>query len=100
MNPKELATIVQGAQPNFVHEVTINSRRLTKGMEATLTRGVGYPAGRYRFEYGENLKSGELMLQFYGPIRRTRQRYRLVAPSVVKTVHTKTSRREEEQEEA
>lgn len=31
----------------FLHEVQVNNRRLVKGMEATLLRGVGYPSGRY-----------------------------------------------------
>ena len=78
------------AGPEFTYEVVVNGRKLRKGMQASLIRGVGYPAGRYEFRYGEVGKTGELMLQFYGPVRRTRQKFRLVTPAAVKTVHTRS----------
>ena len=77
----------------------VNGRNITKGMEATLTRGIGQPAGRYRFSYGEIDRSGNLVLSFFGPTRRTKQKYRLVHANnetgrwetdQIRTVHAKT----------
>lgn len=78
------------AKPVYLHEVRINGRRLARDMEASLDRGIGYPAGRYLFKYAEQLADGTLMLQFYGPSRRAKQRYRTARPEAVNTVHSKT----------
>ena len=83
--------------PTYLHDVRVHGRRLAKGMEASLERGIGYPAGRYRFSYAEQLADGTLMLQFYGPTRRSKQRYRMVRPEAVTTVHSKTYDAEGEQ---
>lgn len=86
-----------GEQPEFVYEITVNGRRLSKGMHASLERGIGHPAGRYEFRYAEPGKSnGEPLLFFYGPVRRSRQKYRQVVAAAVKTVHSKTKERNEE----
>lgn len=78
-------------KPEFVYEITINKRKLKKGMEATLVRGIGHPAGRYVLRWVEPGKDGSgPLLFFYGPVRRVRQKLRQVSPSAVKTVHTKT----------
>jgi hypothetical protein len=84
--------------PTYLHDIRVNGRRLVEGMEASLERGIGYPAGRYRFKYAEQLADGTLMLQFYGPTRRSKQRYRLARPEAVTTVHSKTYEPEEAEE--
>jgi hypothetical protein len=74
--------------PNYLHDVTVKDKKLTKGMEATLERGVGrYPAGRYRFAYALRDTHGQLWLTFFGPSRRAKQRYRIVSEDAVRTVH-------------
>lgn len=87
-------------QPEFLYTVKVNGRNITKGMEATLTRGIGQPAGRYRLSYAEIDRNGTLALSFFGPTRRIKQKYRLVHASSgetgrweteqIKTVHAKT----------
>jgi hypothetical protein len=84
--------------PVYLYDVRVNGRRLIKGMEASLGKGIGYPAGRYRFSYAEQLADGTLMLQFFGPTRRSKQRYRLARPEAVTTVHSKTYEAEEADE--
>lgn len=86
-------------QPEFLYEVTVNGRRLAKGMQASLLRGIGYPAGRYEFRYGEVNAAGELTLQFYGPIRRVKQKFRVVTAEAVRTVHIRSRGNVEEQDE-
>lgn len=65
-------------QPEFWHEVEIDGTVVVRGQECTLERGIGYPAGRYKFQYAEVCTNGEVMLMFYGPSRRKKQRYREV----------------------
>lgn len=77
-------------QPVFLHEVKVNGHRLLKGMEATLDGGNGRNARRYRFEYAEELKSGEMMYYFFGPTRGKNQRYRWVREHAINTVHITT----------
>ncbi len=85
-------------QPVFLYELTVNGRRLAKGMEASLSRAVNHPAGRYRFSYAEpGRNGGEPILFFFGPVRRTKQKYRQTKPSDVKTVHVKTRERDDEE---
>jgi hypothetical protein len=50
---------------------------LKTNQEVTLERGIGYPAGRYRFCYAEQ-RGPVFMLMFFGPTRRAKQRYREV----------------------
>ena len=94
-------------QPEFLYTVKVNGRNITKGMEATLTRGIGQPAGRYRLSYGEIDRNGNLVLSFFGPTRRAKQKYRLVHTSgetgrwvaeQIRTVHAKTRDTETETE--
>jgi len=103
-------------QPTFIHELKIRhqksetARTLTAWMEASLERSFGHPAGRYTFKYAEIDTKGNLCLQFFGPSRRTKKRYRTVWASAetrnedgtykvfdITAVHTKT--RETENEE-
>lgn len=87
-------------KPVFVHEISINGRKVVKGMEISATAGVNRPAGRYRFEYAEVLRDGTVLLQTFGPTRRKVQRYRTMPPTAVHTVHIKTRPRGEEEEVA
>lgn len=91
MNQKRAYKGGEDEQPEFLYEVTVHGRRLAKGMHASLERGIGHPAGRYEFRYAEaSRKGGEPLLFFYGPVRRTKQKYRQVTTAMIKTVHCKT----------
>lgn len=74
----------------FWHEVEIDGKVVVRGQECTLERGIGYPSGRYRFQYAEVRPDGEVMLMFYGPSRRSKQRYREVwrNAAAVRQIHT------------
>lgn len=83
--------------PTYEHETTISATgknyHVTRGQEVTLESAINHPAGRYRFEYTEPDKTGTVLV-FYGPIRRTNQKYRRVWPAqqqqLIRTVHVKT----------
>lgn len=76
-------------QPVVHYNITIDGKLLCRNGEATLERGIGYPAGKYRFQYAEELPDGQWLLVFYGPSRRSKQRYRQVwrNGAAVRTVH-------------
>ena len=81
--------------PEYQHDVVVGGRRLHRGMEASLTQGIGYPAGRYRFDYAEVTGGdGPILLHFFGPVRRKKQRHRMVLAAAVATVHSKTRDKE------
>jgi len=87
MNQKERYVSDQPV-PEHHHSITVGGKRLNVNQEVTLERGIGYPAGRYRFCYAEQ-HDGDFMLMFFGPTRRTKQRYREVwyDGAAVRTVH-------------
>lgn len=74
--------------PIHHHTITVRGKQLKTNQEVTLERGIGYPAGRYRFCYAEQ-RGPVFMLMFFGPTRRTKQRYREVwnDSAAVRTVH-------------
>jgi hypothetical protein len=74
--------------------ITIDGKRLQRNQEATLERGIGYPAGRYKFEYAEERPNGQWCLVFFGPVRRSKQRYREVWQhgAAVRTIHRPSDR--------
>lgn len=76
-------------QPTYHHHITIDGKLLSHNQEATLERGIGYPAGRYKFEYAEQCDDGQWCLVFFGPVRRTKQRYRQVwrQAAAVRVIH-------------
>lgn len=75
--------------PVYHHHITIDGKSLSRNQECTLERGIGYAAGRYRFQYAEHLPDGRWCLHFFGPSRRTKQRYRQVwrEGAAIRTVH-------------
>lgn len=76
-------------QPTYHHAITIDGKLLCRNQEATLERGIGYPAGRYVFQYAQERPDGQWCLTFYGPVRRTKQRYREVwrSAAAVRVIH-------------
>lgn len=106
-----------GEQPIYIYTLQVRhhgspktARTLEAGMEVTLERCFAHPAGRYRFKYAEINASGHLMLQFDGPTRRAKQRYRsLYAPLSerdengiyrvldIRRVHSKTRERDDQE---
>ena len=76
-------------QPAIHYEVTVGGKLLCRNQEVTLERGIGYPAGRYRFDYAEELANGTWCLVFFGPVRRSKQRYRHLwrDGSAVRVIH-------------
>lgn len=81
-------------QPVYHHHITIDGKLLSRNQEATLERGIGYPAGRYTFQYAEQLPDGQWCLTFFGPVRRSKQRFRQVwrSGAAVRTIHRPTLR--------
>lgn len=68
-------------------EVKINNRNLRKGMEVTLPKAPGRRAGRYRFDWAEQVGE-DLLLNVYGPISgKGIAHYRTVRADAVRTVH-------------
>lgn len=57
-------------QPVIHYEVTVGGKLLRRNQECTLERGIGYPAGRYRFQYAEERPDGQWMLMFMRRDRR------------------------------
>lgn len=93
MNQKKPYRKAAGEEnPNYVYEVKVNRRTLKAGMFASLERGIGYAAGVYTFRYAEITQTGETLLYFVGPLRRTKQKYRQVSPAAVRTVHRSEGR--------
>lgn len=90
MNQKDVYRAEDEAQPEYLHEVKVNGHRLLRGMEVTIDGGTRHNDRRYRFEYAEQLKTGETMFYFFGPTRGKKQRYRSVRGSMIKTVHITT----------
>lgn len=76
-------------QPVFHHSITYDGKLLQRNQLCTLERGIGYPAGKYRFQYAEETADGRWCLTFFGPVSRAKQRYRLVWPQsdAVRTIH-------------
>lgn len=76
-------------QPEYHHHITIDGKLLSRNQEATLERGIGYPAGRYTFQYAEERPDGQWCLMFFGPSRRSKQRYREVwrSGAAVRVIH-------------
>lgn len=75
-------------QPVIHYEVEVGGKPLARNQEVTLERGIGYAAGRYRFQYAEELPDGRWLLMFFGPSRRAKQRYRHVwHTGVVRVIH-------------
>ena len=74
--------------PVFHYEVQVNGKPLARNQECTLERGIGYPAGRYKFCYAEEL-DGRWALTFFGPCRRANRRWRQVfdVAGTVRTIH-------------
>lgn len=58
------------AQPIFHDEITVGGKLLCRNQECTLERGIGYPAGKYRFQYAEERPDGQWMLMFMRRDRR------------------------------
>lgn len=83
-------------QPVIHYEIEINGKPLARNQEATLERGIGYAAGRYRFQYAEERPDGQWCLMFFGPVRRSKQRYRQVwhSAAAVRTIHQAVGRPE------
>jgi hypothetical protein len=81
-------------QPVYHHAITIDGKLLSRNQLVTLERGIGYPAGKYRFEYAEERPDGDWCLTFFGPVRRAKQRYRQVwrHGAAVRTIHRPDSR--------
>jgi hypothetical protein len=79
---------VSDAPQRAIHyEIEVGGKPLARNQEATLERGIGYPAGRYRFQYAEEHPQG-WCLMFFGPVRRAKQRYRQVWDTCqVRTIH-------------
>lgn len=77
MNEKK-AYISDEPVPVVHHAITVDGKLLSRNQEATLERGIGYPAGRYKFQYAFEGADGQWCLMFYGPSRRRKQRYREV----------------------
>jgi hypothetical protein len=81
---KQTKTYKGEGQPTFIHDIKIRhqksdtARTLTTWMEASLEKSFGHPAGRYTFKYAEIDQNGNLCLQFFGPSRRAKKRYRTV----------------------
>jgi hypothetical protein len=75
--------------PVYHHDIVIDGMSLSRNQECTLERGIGYPAGRYLFQYAEELPNGEWVLTFFGPSRRARKRHRQVwrSAAAVRTIH-------------
>lgn len=89
-------------QSEIHYEVMIGPKLLCRSQEVTLERGIGYPAGRYKFEYAEELPGGQWCLHFFGPVRRSKQRYRQVwrDASAVRVIHRlRTADQDADQEE-
>lgn len=82
--------------PEYLHEVKVNGHQLIKGMEASLAKTSSGIAGEYQFRYAEQLPTGALLLTFFGPVKRTKQRYRQVTVDVVKTVRLRTRKMAEQ----
>ena len=82
---------VSAPQKLYHYEVILGGKLLQRNQECTLERGIGYAAGRYRFQYAEQV-GGRWLLVFFGPSRRSKQRYRQVwHPSdAVRTIHRPT----------
>jgi hypothetical protein len=80
--------------PVYHHHITIDGKLLSRNQLATLERGIGYPAGKYAFQYAEERPDGQWMLMFFGPVRRSKQRYREVwrNGAAVRTVHRPSDR--------
>lgn len=57
-------------QPEIHYEITVNGKSLCRNQECTLERGIGYPAGRYRFSYAECRPDGSWCLVFMRRDRR------------------------------
>jgi hypothetical protein len=70
--------VADEAAPVYHHAITIDGKLLCRNQEASLERGIGYPAGRYVFQYAQERPDGQWCLMFYGPVRRSKQRYREV----------------------
>lgn len=75
-----------------LQEVQIHGHTVTPGMELTLEKSPGRRQGRYRFDWAETDRSGNVILNVFGPLRGrgATPHYRLAAASAVKTVHVKT----------
>lgn len=65
-------------QSQYHDNITLGGKLLCRNQEVTLERGIGYPAGRYAFQYAEERPDGQWVLMFFGPTRRSKQRYREV----------------------
>jgi hypothetical protein len=76
------------AQPTYHHCITWDGKLLQRNQLVTLERGIGYPAGKYRFQYAEE-RTDQWCLTFFGPVSRSKQRYRTVweHSDEVRTIH-------------
>lgn len=73
--------------PVHYYMITVRDKQLCVDQEVTLERGIGYPAGRYKFCYAQE-RDGAFMLTFFGPTTRDKQRYREVWDyALIRTVH-------------
>lgn len=95
MNSKQRYILAEDEHtPEYLHEVTVSGHKLTKGMHCTLSaRSERGNNRRYQFKYGEIVHSAQgdlLMLTFYGPLRSSRQRYRVAREDEIVAVHVKT----------
>ena len=84
--------------PVYLHEITVNRRRLRKGMLAWLKPATNRSAGQYRFEYAERLKDGSLLLHFYGRVNLQNQRYVTARPNAVRQVCVRSEAIEDKEE--
>lgn len=91
MNNKERYVVDSDEHiPEYLHEVTVNGHKLSKGMQVTLSpQGSRVNNRRYKFEYAENWNE-VLMLTFFGPVLSKNQRYRVAREDEIVTVHVKT----------
>jgi hypothetical protein len=57
-------------QPVIHYEIEVGGKPLARNQLVTLERGIGYPAGKYRFQYAEEQPGGLWMLMFMRRDRR------------------------------
>jgi hypothetical protein len=85
------------AQPVIHYEIEVGGKPLARNQLVTLERGIGYPAGKYRFQYAEDHRDGWCLV-FFGPVARSKQRYRQVWErwtDQVRTIHRPVGRPED-----
>lgn len=93
MNQKRTYRNPNAVVPDYLHDVSVNGRKLRKGMHLSIPRiDATRIAGRYRFDYAERTPQGVLLLHATGPVSRPARSWRNVTlrEEHIKTVHTKS----------